>query len=491
MSTGTKAMMAAAGSGGSISNVVIPWVSKSDASGSDKYYFHLINTNGDIQFSTEIGYGAGSGSPWYSFPTTWNGGGNININMVGDIMWVTAASNNQWWGIDVLTGDISYHNNPFTWSNVSQYGPAYGIYTPFQNGTSGGTPWLDIGQLMYYNYSGTHRQQFGMIRLTGDRTVAPTGRTQTKSSSWGNTALNNGGSIVGFDVNSTGYSNWEDQLFYQEGAVPPTSTYNVKLYRATFQNTFGSNTYEPNLSGSNNYFGPTSNYSRGTGVRLTSTHGAQKYFDENWYFVNPSNTQGSGIGNTYQVPTPRNEANGGVQPTITSPWNGGTFSTSSNQTFDYQQQSPLASNFVNGIYGCSSTYGSGGDGGFASRLLFMDLGGTYGSQSVTVGPVLSSNRCYQATANIYASSAGSANYEMMSCSMRRINDDGYMAILVPDWSVTNKNRCDLMIFNKTTQVGSTINIDFDTAKQNKAHKILGAGEDSEWGTALHTGSNTS
>ena len=126
-----------------------------------------------------------------------------------------------------------------------------------------------------------------------------------------------------------------------------------------------------------------------------------------------------------------------------------------------------------------------------SRLLFMDMGGTYGSQSVTVGPVLSSNRCYQATAYIYANAAGSANYEMMSCSMRRINDDGYMAVLVPDWSVTNKNRCDLMIFNKTTQVGSTINIDIDTNKQNKAHKMLGPGEDSEWGTALHTGSNTS
>ena len=149
MSTGTKAIMAAAGSGGSKSNVVIPWLSKSDASGSDKYYFHLINTSGDIQFSQEVGYALGYGTTWYNFPTDWNAGGSVTINMVGDIMWITKSNSNSWWAIDVLTNDVTLHENPFTWSNVSQYGPGYGIYTPFQNGTSGGTPWLDIGPVSY------------------------------------------------------------------------------------------------------------------------------------------------------------------------------------------------------------------------------------------------------------------------------------------------------------------------------------------------------
>jgi len=484
MSTGTKALMAAGGSGGATSNVVIPYVTNSDASGSDKYYFHLINTSGDIQFSTEIGYGAGSGSPWYYFPINWGANGSVNVNMVGDIMWVTASSNNYWWGIDVLTGDITFHNNPFSWSNTSQYGPAYGIFTPFQNGTSGGTPWIDIVQLQYI---GSSKQMAGMVKLTGDRTVAPTARAATRSSSWGNEALYNGGAVVGFDVDSTGYSNWGSKFFWQEGSS--ASSFNVRMYRTDFQNTFGTSNYEPNMNSVTSWYGPTSNYSRGTALRIRSDMAYEKYFDENWIGLDPSGTGNGGTGYKFSTATPRSEANGGAFPTTTTPFNFNGMRTDSAQTFDYEQHSPLASNGVNGAYGTVKNYNTS-YGSVAYRMQYITAQGY--NYSVTMTPILSSNRWYNASWEIWKPSTPSNVYDAPNVSMRRINDDGYVAMLIPDFSVgSNRNRLQLYIFNGATQVGSPIDIDVDTNKSNKSYKCQGANEGSDWGTALHTGSATS
>ena len=77
MSTGTKAIMAAGGSGGAAGEVLHPILTLSDASGSNKYYLSAVDTQGNISWSKEVGYSLSSSDPYFSFP----------VDGRGDLQW--------------------------------------------------------------------------------------------------------------------------------------------------------------------------------------------------------------------------------------------------------------------------------------------------------------------------------------------------------------------------------------------------------------------
>lgn len=502
MTTGTKALMAAAGGSGAAGEVLHPIQTKSDDDGTDRVFLHAVDTEGNIAWSKEVGYSLSSGDPFYSFPT--DGRGDLCwFCEVGKVWWVMASSNPYAWAIDVETGDVSFYSgyaSTLPTFTSSAYGPSYGISAPVYFNSSGGTDTL--GWLQHLTYGGTTSgNRFQGYKFTNDRTTAPTVFGDFQSGSFGNEALYNGGAMVNYDYNSTsGFHNWKEYatgevyIAWQEGAS--YSSYNVKFQSAAIdQDT------PVSVSNISNLFGPTSNYSRGTAVRICSGLSMHKYFDENWNVWNGTTAMGAVTGDTgdsFGITSSNVSSQKPPQPTITTPKNMGTIRNPSNGggniTFDYEQQCSVVSDGVKGMWGFLRSYDTTWSN-VAFNLGYVETGTSYSSGSPTMNYESGgdgtdySDIVYKATASIY-SAPSSNNYDPPNFSMRRINDNGYVGLWCPNYAVSDA-RYEIRILDATNgQVGSTIEFDFPVEHSNKPHKWTTLREDAVW-TKLYSGSNVS
>jgi len=498
MTTGTKAIMAAAGSGGSVGDVKYPIQTKSDNSGSDKVFLHAVDTEGNIGWTKEIGSSLSSSDPLYYFPT--DGRGDLCWYCeVGNVWWVMASSSQRVWAIDTETGDCSYYDSGDLPNFTSgTYGPTYALSAPVYFNSSGGTDTL--GWLQHLNYTGTTSgNRFQGYTFTNDRTTTPTVFGDFASMTYGNTALYNGGAMVNYDYNSTsGFHNWKEYatgevyIAWQSGST--ASSYNVKIQSAAIdQDT------PVGVSNVSNLFGPTSNYSRGTAVRICSGLSMQKFFDENWASYNGETSMAAVSGDTGDsmgITSSNVSSQKPPAPTITSPLDYGTMltvATAGNLTFDYEQQASVTSDGVKGMWGFIRLYNVG-YGSVAYNLGYVETGTSWSSgQSMAYASggdnTDYSDVCYRATAHIYTGTPTN-NYELPSINMRRINDNGYVGMWCPNFATSNQ-RWEIRVLDATNgQVGSTIEFDFPVEHANKAHKYCNLREDAVW-TKLYSGSNVS
>ena len=492
--------MAASGGGGAAGEVLHPILTVSDNSGSDKYYLSAVDTEGNISWSKEIGYPTGSSAnPYYYFPT--NGrGDNCWWCEVGKVWWVMAASNGYVWGIDVETGDCSFYSIYTTLPTFTSnaYGPSYGISAPVYFNSSGGTDTL--GWLQQLNYNGsTSGNRFQGYTFTNDRTTTPTVFGDFQSGTFGNQALYNGGPMVNYDYNSTSaFYNWKEYatgkvyIAWQEGSS--NSSFQVKIQSASIdQDT------PVSVSNISNILGPTSNYSRGTAVRICSGLSMQKYFDENWASWNGETSAAAVSGDTGDsmgITSSNESSQKPPNPTITSPFNFPAMipiNQQGNLTFDYEQQASVVSDGVKGMWGFIRSYATG-YGSVAYNLGYVETGTTWSSgQSMSYESggdgTDYSDIVYKATAGIYIGTP-SSSYELPSFSMRRINDNGYVGLWCPNYAVSN-SRYEFRVLDATNgQVGSTIDFDFPANIANKPIKFTTLREDAVW-TKLYSGSNVS
>ena len=498
MSTGTKAIMAAGGSGGAAGEVLHPILTLSDASGSNKYYLSAVDTQGNISWSKEVGYSLSSSDPYFSFPV--DGRGDLQWWCeVGKVWWVMASSNPYAWAIDVETGDCSFYSGyASTLPTSGQYGPSLGLNAPVYFNSSGGTETLGWLQKTYSG-SGTSGNRFQGYKFTNDRTTAPTVFGDFQAGTFGNTNLYNGGAMVNYDYNSTsGFHNWKEYqtgevyIAWQEGST--SSSHNVKIQSAAVdQDT------PVSVSNLNNLFGPTSNYSRGTAVRICSGLSMQKYFDENWVSWNGETSAGSVVGDTgdtFGITSSNLASQKPFNPTITSPYDYGTMIPMNQQgtlAFDYEQQACVVSDGVKGMWGFIRTYhGAWNTVGY--NLGYIETGTSWSNgQSMNYESggdgTDYSDIAYRATAKIYESSPSNVT-ELPSFSMRRINDNGYIGLWSPNYAVSNQ-RYEFRVLDATNgQVGSTIEFDFSSNIANKPTKCCTLREDAVW-TKLYSGSNVS
>lgn len=498
MTTGTKAIMAAAGGGGSAGAVKYPIITLSDASGSDKYYLHAVDTEGNIAWTKEIG---GSTSfPYNGFPTTGNGYATW-LCEVGTIWWVMYQADQKIWAFDSETGACSGYDSgnwPTPAFSTGAYGPMTGNIAPVYFDSSGGTDtlgWLQI--ITYFGGSSTYFQGY---KFTSDRTATPTVFGDFTHTKWGNQPLyDGGGAMVNYDYNSTSkFHNWKEYatgevyFAWQEGSSD--NSYNVKIMSAAIdQDT------PVSVSNVSNLFGPTSNYSRGTAVRICSGLSMQKYFDENWCSYNGTTSMGAVSGDTgdsFGITSSNVSSQKPPLPTITSPYDFGSFysiGSQGNMTFDYETSTTVTSDGVKGMWGFIRSYATGWTSK-AYNLGYVETGTTYsGGQSMNYESggdgTDYSDVCYRATADIYQSSPSSVT-EIPSIGMRRINDNGYIGMWCPNFATSNQ-RWEIRILDATNgQVGSTVEFDFPVEHANKPTKHQNLREDCVW-TQIYSGSNTS
>lgn len=500
MTTGTKAIMAAAGGGGAAGEVLHPILTLSDASGSDKYYLSAVDTEGNISWSKEVGTSLSSSSdPYYFFPTS--GRGDLTwLCEIGKVWWVMNSSNKRAWAIDVETGDASYYSSQLPNFTSNQYGASYGISAPVYYNNSGGTETLGWLQKTYTSGNGNRFQGY---KFTNDRTTTPTLFGDFSAGSYGNQNLFNGGAMVNYDYNSTsGFHNWkyyqttpqpEVYILWQEGNS--NNSHKVRFQAAAIDQdnpVSVSNISTPIADGSN--------YSRGTAVRITSNLSMQKYFDENWNVWNGTTAMAAVTGDTgdsFGITSSNLSSQKPFAPTITSPYDYGTMipiNQQGNLTFDYEQSACVVSDGVKGMWGFIRTYyGAWNTVGY--NLGYVETGTSYSSGSPTMNYESGgdgtdySDIAYRATAKIYESSPSNV-IELPNFSMRRINDNGYVGLWSPNYAVSNQ-RYEIRILDATNgQVGSTIEFDFSSDIANKPTKFTTLREDAVW-TALYSGSNVS
>ncbi len=502
MSIGTKGLMAAAGGGGSVGTVLHPILTLSDASGSDRYYLSAVDTEGNIAWSKQVGTTLPSSAPFYHFPT--DGRGDLTWWCeVGKVWWVMASSNQRAFAIDVETGDVTLYNSSalpnFTSGN---YGASAGIHTPVNFSSSGGTETLGWLQNTHYGSSTSNNRLQG-YNFTNDRTTTPTLFGDFQSGSFGNTNISGGGAMVNYDYNSTsGFHNWkyyqttpqpEVYIAWQEGST--ASSFNVKFQSAAIDQD-----NPVSVSNLSNLFGPTSNYSRGTAVRICSGLSMHKYFDENWNVWNGTTAMGTVSGDTGDsmgITNSNLSSQKPPAPTITSPKNFGTLLGPSQVgalTFDYEQSVCVVSNGVDGMWGYIRTYPSDYSS-MVFNLGYVETGTSYSSGSPSMSYASGgdgtdySDIIYRATGKIY-SNPSSGNYDPPNFSMRRINDSGYVGLWCPNYATSN-TRYEIRILDGLNgQVGSTIEFDFSSDISNKPTKWTTLREDAVW-TQLYAGTNVS
>ena len=425
MTTGTKAIMAASGGGGE-SNVLIPMFTKSDQSGSDKHYLNYITTDGNVQRSIDV--------TSYGIYYTGSGGNDTCFQSTADWDWIFTTSGTKVWAVERLTGTINEYtisdtggNNQGAWTRAGEFVCAKQRYSG--SGTTQNMHWLTI------NNSGT----------------TPSLSTETWSG-WGNTMLQPGmGACVAYDVSGdASFSNFGGYIYWQEGAVPPTSSYNVKYYVQTYSGNA--------LTGSaSNIYGPTSNYSRGSKATLNSTHVMLKHFDENIAFYDQDGS--NLVSHTIYKFTSGNW----TASSLTSPYDPSGWRTSTNLSFDYETNlhtcaTPNTSGNA-GIYGWGRYYNTAYNS-INFSLMFLDKGGNLSLIGDTSGL---SDEWYRSSQRFMD---GNASTYGPNFSMRRINDDGYVAIIYNDYTTDNRSM-KLRIFNNGSQVGSTIDFTFDASVCNK------------------------
>ncbi len=494
MTTGTKAIMAAAGGGGSAGDVKYPILTYSDHSGSNKYFLHAVDTEGNIAWSKELGI---SGDGLEYFPT--DGRGDLTwLCEIGKVWWVMASSNPYAWAIDVETGATSFYSgyaSTLPTFTSGQYGPSYGLNAPVYFNSSGGTDTLGWLQKTYA--SGNRFQGY---KFTNDRTTAPTVFGDFTAGSYGNQQLWNGGAMVNYDYNSTsGFHNWKEYatgevyILWQEGNS--NDSYKVRWQAAVIdQDT------PTGISNISNPIADGSNYSRGTAVRITSNLSMQKYFDENWNVWNGTTAMAAVSGDTgdsFGITSSNESSQKPPLPTITSPYDFGSFyaiNQQGNMTFDYEQQCTITSDGVKGMWGFIRSYAVGWSS-VAYNLGYVETGTSYSSGTPSMNYESGgdgtdySDVCYRATADIYQPSPSNVN-EVPSIGMRRINDNGYVGMWCPNFATSNQ-RWEIRILDATNgQVGSTIEFDFPVEHSNKPTKWTNLREDAVW-TKLYSGSNVS
>jgi hypothetical protein len=246
-------------------------------------------------------------------------------------------------------------------------------------------------------------------------------------------------------------------------------------------------------------FGPSGNYSRGSAVRICSGVSMQKYHDQRWVSWNGEQSAASISGDTsdYLGITSANlSSQKPPLPTITSPFDYGSFypiSTQGNLTFDYEQVASVTPDGVKGMWGFIGSYADGW-GSRAFNIGYVETGTTYSSgQSMNYESggdgTDYSDVCYRATARLYTGTPTSST-EIPSISFRRINDNGYVGMWCPNYATSNQ-RWEIRILDATNgQVGTTTTFDFPVEHANKPTRCQTLREDAVW-TQIYSGSNTS
>jgi len=499
MSTGTKAIMAAAGVGGGAGKVLFPYTTQSDNSGSDKYFLHAIDTEGNIAWTEEVGNTGAYAN--FEVSGAWN---NSVLFEVGDVWWVMYSQNNRIFAIDKTTGDCTtYESGDLPTFTGGSYGPHFGGFSPVKWTDSGGSKTLNVMQGMILG--ATQKVYFQGYGLTNNRATAPSEIADDEVNGWGNQALyNNTGFLSSWDYSLSGgfdiLGPSADKVYvsWQEGSS--TSSFNVQFFNMEWSNlsTMGAD------SGSITSTWPAqSNYSRGAGVTISKNLIMEKYFDENWVSLNNTTTVGQiisgdssgklGVFSGSSVPY--------ANPTITSPFNYGSIYTPAvqPQAFDYETYSTLLSDRKNGMWGFIFGYGDqpSAYGSKCYNFGYVETGNSYSGTQLTPSYAAGgdgtdySNVCYKANHSIYKSSTPASINNMPSWQWRVINEDGYILMAMPDYS-TSFQRLDIRILDGTNgQVGSTINVDFPVEHSNKKDNVhYGLREDTIW-TELYSGSNTS
>lgn len=502
MSVGTKTIMAAAGGGSSAGEVLQPILTLSDSSGSNKYYLSAVDTQGNIAWSQQVGTSLPSSAPYRSFPTS--GRGDLTwFCEVGKVWWVMASSFGYVWGIDVETGDCSFYSiydSTLPTLTSNQYGPSVALNAPTYFNSSGGTDtlgWVSIVNDALGTPAPNYIQGY---QFTNNRTTTPTVHADFSFTNFGDSSLGNGNAMANYQYNtSSGFHGWKvpstNNIIFAWAEGSANNSFNIKISSGAIKASSPSSL----LSGPTSMFGPTSNYSRGTAVRIASGISMQKFFDENWVSYNglydAANVVGDS-GDSMGVTGSNQGTQHRPQPTITSPKNFGTTlgpNVMGALTFDYEQACSVVSDGVKGMWGFIRTY-TADYSSLVFNLGYVETGTSWSSgqsMSYASGGDLTdySDIAYKATNQIYEFPA-SANYDPPNFSMRRINDNGYIGMWYPDFSISNA-RYKFRVLDATNgQVGSDIEFDFPANLSNKPCKWTTLREDAVW-TKLYTGSDVS